>query len=188
MDLPSTKNPGDRIYAADFNALSAAARTLPVLTGGSGISVSRGAAGVVVSAGAGLLPCVLEGIVEEVQGSDGDYVETVTYTVRPRGTEGDDALIEQRLPIYNRPFAGVKLKRTARVGELCFIVRLPTDPPGSFTDDLWMVTEQIDTVTCGQGARRPLPEDPLKKRKGKSLLGLDDAGAAGTATNTPVST
>ncbi len=185
MDLPSTKSPGDPVRAADFNALTDAARWLPALVAGSGVSVSRGGAGVVVSMGGGLSPVILAGIVEEVSGADGDYVESVTYTVRPIGTENDEARIENRLPIYNRPFAAVTLKRTARVGELCFIVRLPTDTPGQFTDDLWMLTEQIDTYTCGQGGRpAPLPEDPLrKKRPTRPLTGVNDSGpAAGAST------
>lgn len=187
MDIPDTKRPGDRIFAADFNALSEAARVLPALSAGSGVTISRGAAGVVLSAGAGFSQYMLPGIVEAVEGADGDYVETVKYTVRPVGTQNDEARIESRLPIYGRPLAGVKLARTARVGELCWIIRMPAAAPGTFTDDLWMLTEQIDTYLCGQGGREsPLPPDPIKKRRqGRTLAGLSDTGAASAATNAP---
>jgi hypothetical protein len=182
MALPDTKRPGDRILAADFNALTQAAGMLPALMAGSGVSISRGAQGVVISAGGGLSPVILEGIVEEVHGQDGDLVEAVKYTVRPRGQENDEALIEQRLPIYNRPFAATKLKRTARVGELCFIVRLPDETGTQFSDDLWMLTEQIDTFLCGSPGGRPLPPDPLKK-KPRELAGVTDSGPASTTTD-----
>lgn len=187
MALPDTKRPGDSILAADFNALTQAAGLLPALMAGSGVSISRGAQGVVISAGGGLSPVILEGIVEEVHGQDGDLVEAVKYTVRPRGQENDEALIEQRLPIYNRPFAATKLKRTARVGELCFIVRLPDETGTQFSDDLWMLTEQLDTFTCGSPGGRPLPEDPLKKKKARTLVGVNDSGPASTGTNAPTS-
>jgi len=182
MSLPDTKRPGDSVLAADFNALTEAAARLPTLVAGSGVSVSRGASGVVISSGRGLASMFIEGIVEEVHGADDDYVETVKYTVRPVGTENDEALIRERLPIYGRPFAGVKLKRTARVGEVCLIARVPGEAPQQFSDDLWMLTEQIDTVTCGQPGGRTLPPDPLKKKRVLGLLGMNDAGPAASST------
>lgn len=90
--------------------------------------------------------------VTAVQGADGDRARDVTYSARPIGL-GPEAELVAVEPRYNRPFRGARLEHTARVGDVCLIVRAPEVEGGTPTRsaDLWMLTEVYREVECEAG-------------------------------------
>lgn len=178
MPAPDRVRKGDPITSAWANSLRDAVAALESMRGGDGISVSRSQAGLIIAMAAVGNGLVVPALVTDVQGVDGDRIDTVKYKAQPLG-EGPTAETDFVSPKYGRVYADTAAVRTARAGDLCAIVRAPKDD-GTRTADLWIFTELVLGRRCGPA---PAPGATGAARKLVAALPFTGSAGAGEASS-----
>lgn len=146
---------GQPISAARENIETDIIEALAGIRAGRGIGLTKGAAGVTLSLLARMGEYLIPARITAVEGADGDAGHDVYYSAV--ALRSGEAKIERRTPRYGRVLGPDAALWTARVGDLCFIVRVPQDN-GEFSDDLCVLTEFPQTATCNATGSTPNPD------------------------------
>ncbi len=179
-DLPNDPQGGQVLSARWLRKLLLALRTLPTLSAGPGLLVQRSGGSVSIALAATIREYAIPSRITEVVGATGDLASDVVYSARAIGRDG--VTVTRRTPRYGRILEGEYRVRPAEVGDLCLIVRLPTDA-GAYVEDLWLIegTERLLTGRCqgetttpgdgsgtgtGDGTNPPPPPPPPPPKDG----------------------
>lgn len=146
------RSEGEPIRAEDFNELVRAIRGLQTLTLGPGLSGGfsargglrlilrgwrdafggRAAMGVITKAPTDMAPVLPSDCFYDVEALDGEWK------------------MEDAVPVYGRDVAGDQAAIfPARVGDLCIILRRPTDDD-DVEDQLWILSERTVRAPCAE--------------------------------------
>lgn len=135
--------------ASALNALRAAAMAGANITAGPGISIVQTPMGVVISALSSFDEFRRGVIVAGPAGAD-EVASAIRYDVKVVGIDEVATGLEARI---GRPAGGSARLIPARVGDPCYVLRVP-DGDGGFQSFLWAMTETLSPGLCE-------PDQPL---------------------------
>lgn len=134
---------GRPVSAAALNALRAAALSGANISAGPGISITQTPMGIVIAALSSFEEFKRGVIVAAPAGAD-EIASAIRYDVKVVGIDAVETGLEARI---GRPAGGNVRLIPARVGDPCYVLRVP-DGDGGFQSFLWAMTETLSPGFC----------------------------------------